>query len=75
MHPAETDGFAYLCQALMKMSGLQALSVLNPSTGEFLKHCQLRRDPCYKATWDMSYANELGWLCQGIGTGPSFNTK
>ncbi len=75
MHPAEIDGFAYLCQALMQMSGLQALLVLDPSTGKFLKHCQLHCDPCYKATWDTSYANEFGWLCQGIGTGPSPNTK
>ena len=32
-----------------------ALSVLHPSIGEFLEHCQLRRDPRYKATWDTSY--------------------
>jgi hypothetical protein len=50
MHPAEIDGFSYLCQALTQMSGLQALSVLDPSTGKFLKHCQLHRDPRYKAT-------------------------
>ncbi len=75
MHPAETDGFAYLCQALTQMSSLQALLVLDPSTGEFLEHCQLHRNPCYKVTWDTSYANELGWLCQGIGTGPSPNAK
>jgi hypothetical protein len=75
MHPAEIYGFAYLCQALMQMSGLQALLVLNPSTDKFLEHCQLRHDPCYKATWDTSYANELGRLCQGIGTGPSPNIK
>jgi hypothetical protein len=48
MHPAEIDGFAYLCQALTQMSGLQALLVLNPSTGKFLKHCQLRCDPATK---------------------------
>jgi hypothetical protein len=75
MHPAEIDGFAYLCQALMQMSGLEALLMFDPSTGKFLKHCQLCRDPRYKATWDTSYTNELGWLCQGIGTGPSPNTK
>jgi hypothetical protein len=51
------------------------LLVLDPSTGKFLEHRQLRHDPCYKTTWDMSYANELGRLCQGIGTGPSPNTK
>jgi hypothetical protein len=39
------------------------------------KHCQLCRDPHYKATWDTSYANELGRLCQGIGTGSSPHTK
>jgi hypothetical protein len=75
MHPAEIDGFAYLCQALTQMSNLQALLVLNLSTGKFLEHLQLRRDPHYKATWDTFYTNELRWLCQGIGTGPSPNTK
>jgi hypothetical protein len=75
MQPAEIDGFAYLCQALMHVSGPETLSVLDPSTGEFLKHCQLRCDPCYKATWDTSYTNELGRLCQGISMGPSPNTK
>jgi hypothetical protein len=62
MHPAEIDGFAFLCQALMQMSGLQALSVIDPSTDIFLKHHQLRHDLHYKATWDTSYTNELGWL-------------
>jgi hypothetical protein len=57
------------------MSSLKALLVLNPSTGKFLEYCQLLCDPCYKATWDTSYTNELGWLCQGIGTGPSSKTK
>ncbi len=75
MQPSWIDGIAYLCQALTHVSGLEALLVLNPSTGKFLKHCQLQCDPRYKATWDTSYANELGWLCQGIGTGPSPNTK
>jgi hypothetical protein len=75
MQPAEIDGFAYLCQALMPVSSPEALSVLGPSTGKFLEHCKLRHDPRYKTTWDTSYANELGWLCQGIDTGPSPNTK
>jgi hypothetical protein len=67
MQPAEIDGLAYLCQALTQyVSGLEALLVLNPSTGEFLKNCQLCCDPRYKATWYTSYASELGWLCQGI---------
>jgi hypothetical protein len=75
MQPAETDGFEYLCQVLTQMSSLQALLVLDSSTGKFLEHCQLGNDPRYKATWDTSYANEIRWLCQGIGTGPSPNTK
>jgi hypothetical protein len=75
MHPAEIDGFAYLCQALTQMSSLQALLVLDPSTGKFLEHRQLRLDPHYKVTWDTSYANELGRLCRGIGMGPSPNTN
>jgi hypothetical protein len=59
MQPADIDRFAYLCQALMQLSSLEALLVLNTS----------------KATWDTSYANEIGRLCQDIGTGPSPNTK
>ena len=36
-------------------------------TGETLEHRQLRRHPKYKKTWNQSYSNELGRLCQGIG--------
>jgi hypothetical protein len=49
--------------------GPSALSALDPTTGDFLEHRQLRRDPRYKAVWDNFYANELGRLCQGIGSG------
>ena len=66
MSPTETHNFALLCQAL---------SVLDTATGEFLEHRQLRRDPKFKPTWDTSYANELGRLCQGIGVGPKPNSK
>ena len=45
-----------------------ALPVLDQATGRMLEHRQLRSHPNYKAIWDQSYANELGWLCQGIGT-------
>ena len=38
-------------------------------TGETLEHRKLRRHPKYKKTWDQSYSNELGRLCQGIGKG------
>ena len=77
MKPAEIDAFAFLCEALTLEDGpgLSALSVLDPATGEFLEHRQLRRDPRYKATWDTSYANELGRLCQGIGAGSTPSTQ
>jgi hypothetical protein len=75
MTPKEVDGFAYLCKALTKVDFPAALSVLDPATGKFLEHPQLRRDPRYKTTWGMSYANKLGRLCQGIGTGAKPGTK
>ncbi len=77
MTPKEVKGFAYLCKALMLMdhTPAEALSVLDQATGKSLDHCQLRTDPRYKPTWDTSYANELGRLCQGIGTGPTPGSK
>ena len=71
MKPAEEKGFAFLCEALTleERPSLLALLVFDPATGKFLEHRQLRHNPWYKATWDTSYANELGRLCQGIGTG------
>jgi hypothetical protein len=77
MKPVEVEGFAYLCKALMLEDGPEplALLVLDLATGKFLEHCQLRRDPCYKATWDTLYANELGHLCQGIIAGNTPTTQ
>jgi hypothetical protein len=75
MPATEVSGFAGLCQALSLLDVPEALSVLDSSTGEFLEHRQLRRDPRYKATWDTSYANELGRLCQGIGSGTTPTSK
>jgi hypothetical protein len=69
MSPKETNSFAFLCEALVKVNGPSALAVLNPATSKFLEHCQLRQDPCNKTTWDTSYANKLGRLCQGILSG------
>jgi hypothetical protein len=66
MTSPEVQNFALLCRAL---------SVLDPTTGEFLEHRQLRRDPKFKPVWDKSYANELGRLCQEIGTGASPTSK
>jgi hypothetical protein len=75
MPATEVSGFAGLCQALSLLDVPEALSVLDSSTGKFLEHRQLRRDPRYKATWDTSYANELGRLCQGIGAGTTPTSK
>jgi hypothetical protein len=75
MPPTEVAGFAGLCQSLSTLDIPVALSVLDPFTGKFLEHRQLRWDPCYKATWDMSYANELGRLCQGVGSGATPDSK
>ncbi len=52
MPPTEVAGFANLCQSLSMLDIPVALSVLDPSTGEFLKHCQLCWDPRYKATME-----------------------
>ncbi len=68
MSPKETKCFAFLCEALVQVDGPYALAILDPATGKFLEHHQLCQDPCYKTTWDTSYANKLGQLCQGIGS-------
>ena len=60
MPATEVSGFAGLCQALSQLDMPEALSVLDLSAGKFLKHCELRRNPRYKTTWDTSYTNELG---------------
>ena len=52
--------FAHLCEAL---------ALLDPNTGNLLEQGQLRKHPKLKPTWDTSFSNELGRLCQGIGTG------
>jgi len=75
MPATEVSGFADLCQGLSLLDVPEVLSVLDSSTGEFLEHRQLRRDPRYKASWDTSYANELGGLCQGIGSGTTPPSK
>ena len=48
---------------------LEAMPVLDEESGKLLEHMQLRRHPRLKDTWDTSYSNELGILCQGIGRG------
>jgi hypothetical protein len=75
MITAETSNFTALCSALLHKDNQLALSVLAPTTGNMLEHCQLQRDPWYKTTWDTSYSNELGRLCQGISSGMAPNSK
>ena len=48
---------------------LEALPFLDEELGKLLEHRQLRQHPRLKDTWDTSYSNELGRLCQGIGRG------
>ena len=40
--------------------------MLDVESGKLLKHKQLRRHLRLKKTWDTSYTNELGRLCQGV---------
>jgi hypothetical protein len=75
MTTAETSNFAALCSVLFHEDNPLTLSVLDPTTGNMLEHCQLQRDPWYKTTWGTSYSNELGDLCQGIGSGKAPNSK
>ncbi len=65
----EKSDFAGLCEKLTILDDGDALAVLDRESGKLLEHCQLRKDPRYKSVWDRSYANELGRLCRGIGTG------
>ena len=45
--------------------------MLDHDTRETLEHRQLRSLPKYKATWEKSYADKIGRLCQGVGHHPS----
>jgi hypothetical protein len=47
------------------------MSVLDHDTGLSLDYKQLRTHPKLGHIWSKSYANELGRLCQGIGTDDS----
>ncbi len=75
MTTAETTNFAALCSAFLHKDNLLALLVLDPTTGHMLEHCQLQRDPWYKTTWDTLFANVLGRLCQGLGSGKAPSSK
>jgi len=65
--PEESE-FAGLCEKLTILDDGDALAVLDCESGKLLEQHQLCKDPRYKTVWDRSYANELGRLCQWIGT-------
>ena len=44
------------------------MHVLDEETGKSLEYCQISHHTKYKDIWNHSYYNELGQLCQGIGT-------
>jgi hypothetical protein len=71
----EVIEFAGFCESLTILNNSDALAVLDRNTGKLLEHRQLRKDPCYKTVRDHSYANELGHLCQGVGTGDKVGGK
>ena len=48
------------------VSDLLAATVMCKGPGELLVFGQLRSLSKYKKTWDSSYVNELGRLCQGV---------
>ena len=46
-----------------------ANSVLDQETGKQLNYGQLRKHPKFQETWNKYFSNEMGRLCQGVGTG------
>ena len=45
------------------------MPVLDKTSGQLLQYRQLRKHPNFVHIWNISNANELGRLCQGIGKG------
>ena len=50
-------------------------SVVEQKTGKQLNYGQLRKNPRLQDTWKTSFSNEMGILCQGVGTGPNGKGK
>ena len=44
-------------------------SVLDHDTGEQLSYVKLGKHPKFQETWNKYFSNEMGRLCQGVGTG------
>jgi hypothetical protein len=71
----ESTEFFCLCARLSTLDKGHSLGVLDKESGQLLEHRQLQQDPLYKEVWDHSYSNELGQICQGIGTGDKAGGK
>ena len=52
-----------------------ANSVLEHEIRKQLNYGQLRKHPRLQYTWKTSFSNEMGRLCQGVGTGPNGKVK
>ena len=52
-----------------------AMLVIYEETGHILSYRQLRTHPRFAHMWDQSYSNEIGRLCQGVGTVVDFIGK
>ena len=63
--PSQVDKRRYSIQFLQSL----AMPILDKTSGESLKYCQLLKHPKFAHILNTSYANELGQLCQGIGKG------
>ena len=46
-----------------------AYPVIDEDAGKALEYRHLRRHPKLAETWQRSYSNEMGRLCQGVGKG------
>ena len=44
------------------------MTILDNETGESLEYSQLHCHPKYKEVWNTYYSNEVGGLCQGVGS-------
>ena len=49
--------------------------VLEQETGKQINYEQLRKHPRLQETWNKSFSNEMGRLCQGFGKGPDGKGK
>ena len=52
-----------------------ANSVLEHETVKQLNYGQLRKHPRLQGIWKTSFSNEMGRLCQGVGTSPNGKGK